>query len=121
MARPRVLVVEDHEGMRTALCGLFRRYGWEAVGVGTVADGLDALEPPPQCAVVDLHLPDGEGEAIVRKVKQGRLPTCVTVICTGTDDEARIRSVQALGPDALLRKPVEFHQVFEACEGAANR
>jgi DNA-binding response OmpR family regulator len=117
----RVLIVEDHEGMRHALCGLFRRVGWEVVGVGTVADGLAALEPPPECAVVDLHLPDGEGEAIVRRVKEGHLPTCVTVVCTGTDDQARLRAVAALGPDALLCKPVEFEEVLSACQASYCR
>jgi CheY-like chemotaxis protein len=75
----------------------------------------------PVCAVVDLHLPDGEGEAIVRKVKAAHLPTCVTVVCTGTDDESRIKAVEALGPDALLRKPVEFGQVFAACQASSCR
>jgi two-component system OmpR family response regulator len=119
MARNRVLIIEDHEGFRFALSGLFRKAGWQVRAVGTVADGLAALEPPPECAVVDLHLPDGEGEAIVRKVKEARLPTCVTVICTGTDDEDRIRRVAALGPNALLRKPVAFEDVFAACNSAA--
>src|SRR3954447_5776554 len=97
----RVLIVEDHDGMRMALCGLFRKVGWDAVGVGTVAEGLAALEPPPDCALVDLHLSDGPGEVIVRKVKEARLPRCLTVVCTGTDDEARIKAVNALGPHAL--------------------
>ena len=120
MNKHRVLIVEDHDGMRMALCGLFRKVGWDAVGVGTVAEGLAALDSPQDCALVDLHLPDGEGEAIVRKVKEAHLPTCVTVICTGTDDEARIKAVQAFGPDALLRKPVEFGQVFAACNTTAG-
>ena len=120
MNKHRVLIVEDHDGMRMALCGLFRKIGWEVVGAGTLAEGLAALDSPQDCAVVDLHLPDGEGEAIVRKVKEGHLPTCVTVICTGTGDEARIRAVQALGPNALLRKPVEFGALFAACNTTAD-
>src|SRR3954463_1552209 len=93
MDKHRVLIVEDHDGMRMALCGLFRKVGWEVVGVGTVAEGLAALDSPQDCAFVDLNLPDGEGEGIVRKVKAAHLPTYVIVICKGTDDEARIRAV----------------------------
>jgi DNA-binding response OmpR family regulator len=88
MGRNRVLIVEDHRGFRFALGGLFRRVGWDVEAVGTVAEGLAALEPPPGCAAVDLDLPDGDSEALVRRVKEA---TCVTVIGTGTDDEARIR------------------------------
>jgi two-component system response regulator RegA len=121
MGRNRVLIVEDHEGFRFALGGLFRKAGWDVEAVGSVSEGLAALDTPPACAVVDLHLPDGEGESIVRKVKEAHLPTCVTVICTGTNDEARIQRVAALGPNALLRKPVAFEDVFAACNSAACR
>ena len=120
MHKHRVLIVEDHDGMRMALCGLFRKVGWEVVGVGTVAEGLAALDSPHDCALVDLNLPDGQGEAIVRKVKAAQLPTCVTVICTATADEARIKAVEALGPQALLRKPVEFGDLFAACNTTAD-
>lgn len=118
MDKQRVLIVEDHDGMRMALSGLFRRVGWDVVAVGTVAEGLAALDRPTHCAVVDLQLPDGAGESILRKVKRDHLPTCVTVICTGTDDEARINAVLALNPNVLLRKPIEFEDVFTACRKA---
>ena len=55
----------------------------------------------------------------MRRVKEAHLPTCVTVICTATDDEARIKAVEALGPEAVLRKPVDFGQVFAACQAAS--
>ena len=90
MDKHRVLIVEDHDGMRMALCGLFRKVGWEVIGVGTVAEGLAALDSPQDCALVDLHLPDGEGEAIVRKAKEANPPTCVTVSTSGAD-RARVR------------------------------
>jgi DNA-binding NarL/FixJ family response regulator len=120
MDKRRVVIVEDHEGMRAALQGLFRHVGWEVQAVGTVAEGLAAIEPPPECAIVDLHLPDGQGEDIVRKVKEAHLPTCVTVICTGSEDDARIRAAEALRPNALLRKPVEFGELFAACHAASS-
>jgi DNA-binding response OmpR family regulator len=91
MATRRILIVEDHDGMRAALRGLFRQVGWDVVAVATVADGLAALEPPPECAIVDLHVPDKEVEAIVRKVNDAHSSTCVSEVYTGTDDEARIR------------------------------
>jgi CheY-like chemotaxis protein len=61
MATRRILIVEDHDGMRAALRGLFRQVGWDVVAVATV------------------------------KVNDAHLSTCVSEVCTGTDDEARIR------------------------------
>lgn len=117
----RVLIVEDHRGMRNALAGLFCKHGWEVIAVATVAEGLDALDTTPECAVIDLHLPDGEGEAIVRKVRENSLPTCVTVICTASNDEVRIRSVESMRPDAMLRKPVDFEDILSACDHSVVR
>jgi DNA-binding response OmpR family regulator len=113
MGKRRVLVVEDDLGTRRALRGLFHHAGWEVIAVGTVAAGLEALDPPPDCAVLDLMLPDGDGEVILKKVREDGLPTCVAV-CTGTMDPDRIGAVEALRPEALLQKPVDMRDVFAA-------
>jgi DNA-binding response OmpR family regulator len=115
MGKRRVLVVEDDAGTRRALRGLFRHAGWEVIAVGTVAAGLEALDPPPDCAVLDLMLPDGGGEAILKKVREDGLPTRVAV-CTGTIDANRIGVVEALRPEALLQKPIDIRDLFAACD-----
>lgn len=112
----RVLIVEDHEPTRRALRGIFRVRGYEVATAGTLAEALGLLDPPPDCIVLDLMLPDGHGEDLLRKVRADRLPTAVTV-CTGLEDPARLRSVERLHPDALLVKPVDVDTMFASCEG----
>src|SRR4051794_7341605 len=80
-----VLIVEDHGPSRRALAAILRCRGCTVVEAATVAAGLAALEPEPDCAVIDLMLPDGEGESVIRAIRSRGLKTCV-VVCTGTGD-----------------------------------
>jgi two-component system response regulator RegA len=61
MAR-RLLIVDDHEPTRSALRTLFALKGWDVRVAGTLADGLGLLSPPPDCVLLDLMLPDGNGD-----------------------------------------------------------
>ena len=115
MRRTLLLIVEDHEGTRTALAAIFHRRGIEVRTATTVAEGLAALEPPPDCAVVDLMLPDGDGEEVVRAIKGRDLPTCI-VVCSGTGDEGRLAAIGELKVQAVLRKPIAIDAIFAACD-----
>jgi DNA-binding response OmpR family regulator len=114
----RLLIVEDHAMTRNALRGLFARQGWDVRVAESVAKGLAALEPPPDCLLLDLMLPDGDGETILRKIRADGLPTRVAV-CTGTGDPERLRAVSELRPDALLHKPIDITDLCRACDPSA--
>ena len=112
----RLLIVEDHEPTRSVLRALFVRKGWEVVAVGTVADGIANLDPPPAFIILDLDLPDGRGEAVLRRVREERLPTRVA-ICTATADYDRWISVARLHPEVQLQKPIRLDELCQAaCE-----
>src|SRR3954470_17956989 len=86
-----------------------------AVEAATVAEGLAQLDPPPDCIVLDLELPDGPGEAILRKVRMERLPIRVFV-SSGMRDSARLSEVGAMRPDAFLQKPLDSAGLQMLCE-----
>jgi DNA-binding NarL/FixJ family response regulator len=115
-----VLIVEDHEVTRTTLARLLRLHldGWEVLTAATIAEGLALVESEPSCVILDLMLPDGDGEIVLRRVREARLRTRVAVT-TGTGDEARLEAVRRLGPEALLRKPVDPREIYEVCAAAA--
>src|SRR3954469_14868515 len=104
MAGLRVLIVEDDFSTRSALRSVFSRRGWRVTTAATVCEGLAALDPAPDCIVLDLVLPDGGGEAILRKVRAENLPSRIAV-STGTSDPERLAVVRGLNPDILLCKP----------------
>ena len=119
MTDNRLLVVDDDATTRFALHTLFSRQGWRVSVAATVAEALDELSrtPPPHCMILDLNLPDGRGEAILRAVREGRFPTDVAV-CSGVEDARRLSDVIAMRPEALLAKPLEFGPIMHFCQSS---
>lgn len=118
MHEKRLLVVDDDPTTRFALKTLFTRQGWRVAVAATVAGALDALRlgPAPPYLILDLNLPDGQGERVLRAVREARLPTRV-LVCSGLVDGRRLAGVMALEPDALLAKPIDPGPVMQLCLG----
>lgn len=115
-----LLIVEDHEPTRRTLSRLLELRGYEVHAASTIAEGLELLRLAPDCVILDLMLPDGDGEMILRSVRRSGLRTKVAV-ATGTGDEGRLASLRELGPDALLRKPIHLEEVSRLCGEPAPR
>lgn len=114
--RQRMLLVEDHPGTRALLRKMLTLCGWEVSEAATVAEGLAQLDPPPDCLLLDLNLPDGHGEVILRKVRVEQFPTRV-VVSTGLNDPARLSEVSYMRPDAVLGKPIDSEGLRTICVG----
>src|SRR4051812_48206987 len=99
--RQRMLLVEDDPETRTLLRRILTLCGWEVIEASSLTEGFEKIDPPPACLLLDLQLPDGEGESLLRKVRVERLTTRV-VVNTGTEDVTRLGEVSELRPDALL-------------------
>jgi len=102
----RMLLVEDDPDTRNLLRRILTLCGWVVVEAGSIAEGLAWLDPPPDCVVLDLELPDGDGSLILKKIRDDGLMTRV-VVNTGIVDAARLGKVADLHPDCLLRKPLD--------------
>lgn len=117
MERPRLLVVDDDSYTRTGLWTLFTGEGWQVATAATVAEALALLDPAPACVILDLRLPDGGGETVLREIRARSLRTRVA-ICSGIDDPARLATVRGLNPELILWKPIELAPVFQLCASA---
>jgi two-component system OmpR family response regulator len=110
----RVLIVEDDSWTRYALARIFGHEGWEVRTASTVAEGIDLVDSGPDCIVLDLSLPDGNGSAILRKIREeGR--SIRVVLCTRFADTHLAEIVRSLSPDAVISKPVEVEELLKAC------
>jgi CheY-like chemotaxis protein len=114
MGDRRILVVDDDSVSRRAMEGIFRRKGWLVTSAATVGEALSQLEPAPDCVLLDLMLPDGDGETVLRRVREQNLPSRV-IVTTGCEDDRRLVTVASLRPNAILRKPISLDQVCDAC------
>ncbi|ESQ93306.1 chemotaxis protein CheY [Asticcacaulis sp. AC460] len=120
-----VLIVEDDEVQRKAMCKLLQSQDVECVAVGTAAECLEKLkEQTFDCMVLDLSLPDASGYSLLETLSQEEAYAFPPVIVyTGRDisydDEQRLRRYSrsiiikgAKSPERLLDEVTLFlHQV----------
>jgi DNA-binding response OmpR family regulator len=109
--RPRVLLVEDDWGTHSALRKILTKLGWEVHSAMTVSGGLSLVHLKPEAIILDMMLPDGDGIDVLRRVRDTKESMKVAVT-TGIEDRARLEQIRKLGPDALLRKPLELEDLL---------
>jgi DNA-binding response OmpR family regulator len=114
--RKRLLIVEDDVWSRFALAATVRRMSedWDVSTAGTVADGLALLDEQPDCVLLDLLLPDGRGETVLRKVREQNLP-CHVIVCTSISNHDALAGLLSLKPDAVFTKPINVQEVLASC------
>ena len=111
-AKGRVLVVEDDRASRTALVALLRLSGFEALPASNVTEGLSLLDQQPDCLILDLMLPDGNGGNILAHIRRSRMPMHV-IVTTGAIEWEKMLSNSPGAPDKIFQKPVNFHELVE--------
>jgi DNA-binding response OmpR family regulator len=102
----RMLLVEDDSDTRHLLRRILSLCGWEVLEAASISEAMARLDPPPDCLILDLGLPDGDGGAILRTIRAKGLPTRV-VVNTGIGDPTRLSEITDLHPDCLLHKPLD--------------
>ena len=106
----RCLVVEDEPALANGAARMLKGWGCRPFVVGTLAEALGAVAKRRwDLLLVDLRLPDGDGETIVRAVKRLRPRPAVLVASGALDSASRIR-LQLHG--ALVVDKVEFATHF---------
>jgi len=114
-AQPRVLIVEDEEGLLEILKVNFQGAGYQ---VTTAADGLSAWKQfeqiRPDLLILDLGLPQISGFRLLEWV---RSESDVPVLILTAYDFAEAEQIAQLRPDAFVNKPFDVQELI----GAANR
>ena len=69
--RPRVLVCDDEPQILRALRITLRNEGFEVQAASGAVEALDAAAlQPPDAAILDLLLPDGDGIEMTRRLRE---------------------------------------------------
>jgi DNA-binding NarL/FixJ family response regulator len=105
MIRPRLLVVDDHEMLRTTLVDLLVQAGFEVVG--QAADGADAValakQLEPDVVLMDLRMPVLGGLDATRLIKDA-CPAIQVVLLTAFESPALEQQAEEAGCFAYLVK-----------------
>jgi two-component system OmpR family response regulator len=117
----RVLVVEDEPHIGSAVQEHVRAAGHAVDWVQKVGDADAAIRSVPYDALLlDLHLPDGRGLDLLKKLRQ-RGNTLAVVILTARDQVSdRIEGLTA-GADDYLVKPFDLDEMSARLQAVARR
>ncbi|HET6487352.1 MAG TPA: response regulator, partial [Spirochaetia bacterium] len=111
--RPRVLVVDDQQGLRQLLCKLLEREGFEAL---EAADGQQAIEifraDPPLVVVSDIMMPRMDGLALLNEVKRIDRNTTV-LLMTGQGNEETLLKALRGGASNFFKKPFNVRDLVD--------
>lgn len=115
---PRVVIVEDDEGVRDVLAMLFADDGYEVIACAGVEKARAALQSqPPRLLISDLRLgnaPRG-GLELVRGVRERCQQPPEAIVLTGMQFSAipsEIRALEAVGAH-LMSKPFDIEALLD--------
>jgi len=125
-ARPdgviRVLIVDDHEVLRTGTRQVLETSG-DIVVVGEADDGNAALamigDLKPNVVLVDIRLPDRSGIDVTRQLTVSH-PGIRVVILSAYDDDDLVRTALEVGATGYLLKTMPRDELVAAVRAAAQ-
>ena len=101
-----VLLVEDDEDLAGVISALLGGHGLEVAHAATAGDAVRlGQEIKPDVIVLDLHLPDGDGSAVVSEFRRTQgLSQTPLVVYSAADVEENARGELQLGETVFLTK-----------------
>jgi two-component system, NtrC family, response regulator HydG len=115
LGQPLVLVVDDDPDLCASLWDLLRERGYRVcLAHDERAAGGQLRDSMFKAVLIDLKLPDGDGSAVFRLVRQAN-PQARTIIITGhrSEMDEMVRRVVEEGADAVCYKPFDVARLLE--------
>jgi two-component system KDP operon response regulator KdpE len=116
----RVLVCDDEMQIRRALRVVLKDAGFEVTETADAAEALDAVSvKPPDAAIIDLILPDGDGVEVCRSIRSwSEMP--ILVLSAVGEEEQKVRALEA-GADDYVTKPFGPRELIARLNAALRR
>ena len=120
MSARRVLVCDDEPQILRALRVVLRDAGFEVVPATTAQEALDRVAvQPPDAAILDLVLPDGDGIEVCRSIRSWSAMPVILLSAVG-DEEEKVRALEA-GADDYVVKPFAPRELVARLQAVLRR
>ena len=113
----RVLVIDDEPQIRKLLRMGLGTEGYETFDAANGRLGLELLAHKPDLIILDLGLPDIDGLALLRKIRErdGRVP--IVVLSSRGDETGKVEALD-LGADDYVTKPFGMAELLARMRAA---
>jgi len=115
MPKPIILLIEDMDDNATLVLKVLEARGYEVLWANTGEKGLAmAAEHLPGLILLDLGLPDVDGQTLVRFFRNmPEIADVPIVVVTAWPEETARAMTEAYGCDAIITKPVDIKLLTE--------
>jgi two-component system, sensor histidine kinase len=123
LGQARILLVEDHAGVRAATRLLLKSEGYHVTAAASLSEAIEhpGRDPRVDLLVTDYHLGESEtGTQVIASVRKALDRPLKAVLMTGDTSAA----IQALRPDPLMRiasKPVNAEELLSLLRALVAR
>jgi DNA-binding response OmpR family regulator len=117
----RLLIVEDHAGLRDLMVRALARAGISSDSARTAAEGSTCMATVQYAAIIlDRGLPDGDGIAWLRRLRADRVAVPCLILTARDALHDRIDGLEA-GADDYLAKPFEMAELVARVRALMRR
>ena len=117
----RVLIVEDELKTRESLAEGLRLESWQIATAATGSEAIAILNTGAyDLIVLDRMLPDGDGLAVLRHLRERGIQTPVLMLTARGELNDRVTGLEG-GADDYLAKPFAFAEVVARCRALLRR
>lgn len=103
-AMHQILVIEDEPGIRAVLRVLLEAENYRVIEAGSAERGeIEARSHKPDLLLIDLGLPDEDGVAVIRRLREWS-PVPIVVLSARTMESQKVAALDA-GADDYVTKP----------------
>ena len=121
MSPRRILVVDDEDNLRSMLVAALKYEGYDVTQASDGAAGLRAArETKPDLIVLDVMMPQLDGFAVVKRLREAGDRTPVIFLTARDAPEDRVTGLN-LGGDDYLPKPFSLEELVARVEAVSRR
>jgi len=115
-----VVIVDDDELMRSALDGLMKQAGFQALAFASAEEFLNSGEQErTACLIADIRMPGMSGLDLQSKLNRDRIRIPIIFITALGDEKMRMQALRA-GAVEFLSKPFDDDALLDTVRAALN-
>ncbi len=109
----KILIVDDEEDICKFLGEFFSEYGYEIAAANSGEEALEIITSyMPDIVLLDLILPEMDGIAVLRKIRENPAIKDVKVIMvTAIETDDKINEAKTLGVENYITKPLSIENL----------
>ena len=115
-----IVIVDDDESMRSALQGLMKEAGFQAITFASAEEFVNSGEQKgTACLIADIRMPGMSGLDLQSKLNRDRIRIPIIFITALGDEKMRMQALRA-GAVEFLSKPFDDDALLDTVRAALN-